>query len=873
MPTSKLLIVEDEAIVAEDLAHKVRALGYEVIGIASSGEEAAARAREAAADLVLLDIHLDGHLDGVELAKTLKDVCDPAIVFVTAHSDLQTVKEAEAISPVGFVLKPFGERDLAVQLEIALHKHRSNKALLKNQEELRRANAQLLKTQEVLLAAQRGAKAGIWEMDLRTGAITWSQPYYELFGIDPALPPSPALWISHIHPDDRTRISAEHERSIKEKRYQNMEFRIVRPDGSIRWIQRQGNIEIDEQGQAIRINGISFDITDRKQAEDAVAAVALFPAQNPSPVLRVDADGILLYKNPASHELLKDLNLKVGQPVPTYLRDLVDNALRTARAEKSEQSNGDHHYLITVTPIDERYANLYWMDITERKETEQALREREAQLALELTDATLLQAMSAALLAEEDAEGFYEKLLDAALAIMRSDFASMQVFDPERGKLRLLAFRGFTPEAANHWEWIQLDSTTSCGLAYRTASRTIVTDVECCDFIAGTDDLRVFRNTGIRAMQSTPLITRRGRLVGMISTHWNRPHTPDAGELRKFDILARQAADILEHREAERSIRDSEQRFRAFTSGTNAVVYRMSPDWTEMRYLQGREFITDTLEPSRTWLNKYIHPDDQPDVTSAIQRAIQSKSVFELEHRIIRADGSLGWISSRAIPILDHTGAIIEWFGAASDVTQRKQAEAWLAGQGEALEAALNDAPLDSSLGVLVRTATDRLGPEVRAAFYLAGPEGVTLSHVVGMPAAYAEAVDGFKIGPGSLACGLATHTGQPVVTSDVTKEPLWAPWLWLAEKFDYRGCWSFPIHTTAGKYVGSFALYWRKPREANQRDIEFAALVTQTAGMIIARHCDMEVRRRAEEALQQSEERFRSSTAPSDNLSLQFEM
>jgi len=132
--------------------------------------------------------------------------------------------------------------------------------------------------------------------------------------------------------------------------------------------------------------------------------VALFPAQNPSPVLRIDEKGILLYKNPASDELLKELNLNVGSPVPPSLRDLVDNSLRTTRAEKSEQTSGCRHYLITVTPIiTENYANLYWTDITERKETEQALHGREAQLDLELTDATLLQETSVLLAKHPDA--------------------------------------------------------------------------------------------------------------------------------------------------------------------------------------------------------------------------------------------------------------------------------------------------------------------------------------------------------------------------------------------------------------------------------------------------------------------------------------
>ena len=144
------------------------------------------------------------------------------------------------------------------------------------------------------------------------------------------------------------------------------------------------------------------------------------------------------------------------------------------------------------------------------------------------------------------------------------------------------------------------------------------------------------------------------------------------------ELLARVAAHLKLARlrnESEKAIRESEERLRALINATSDAVYRMSPDWTVMRYLQGREFIADTLEPSRTWLEKYIHPDDQKHVERAIQRAIDSKSNFELEHRVIRVDGSLGWVHSRAIPILDKSGNIVEWFGAASDVTLRKRAE------------------------------------------------------------------------------------------------------------------------------------------------------------------------------------------------------
>ncbi|HEU5201521.1 MAG TPA: response regulator [Nitrospira sp.] len=488
-----VLIVEDEAIVAEDLTNKVTALGYEVIDTVPTGEQALPIAQTRHPDLVLLDLKLAGNIDGIQTAERLLQVCDLAIVFVTAHSDRDTVKRASATVPFGYILKPFSERDLSVQLDTALYKHRANKALRENEERLRQANAyldlaqkagsvgffdyhfdrdlsvwtegladlfgislaeyegtwdgwakrvvpedaesvrqavmanvsegrehvayefrailpngtirwlagrgrifygpdskplrmtgvtidlserkhveqKLGKSEDILLRAQRGAKAGVWEIDLRSNRLTWSEPYYDLFGVDHSLQPSVDVWLSCIHPEDRGRIAAEHRQSVKEKRDQSMEFRIVKPDGNIRWIHRKGQVEFNDQGDAIRINGISFDITERKEAENAVQTIALFPAQNPSPVLRVSKAGILLYMNPASGQLLRELHLVVGETVPLYVRDLVQNSLQTTRSAKAEHDIGGRHYLITITPIaGGDYANLYWTDITERKQAE-----------------------------------------------------------------------------------------------------------------------------------------------------------------------------------------------------------------------------------------------------------------------------------------------------------------------------------------------------------------------------------------------------------------------------------------------------------------------------------------------------------------------
>jgi signal transduction histidine kinase/DNA-binding response OmpR family regulator len=128
-------------------------------------------------------------------------------------------------------------------------------------------------------------------------------------------------------------------------------------------------------------------------------------------------------------------------------------------------------------------------------------------------------------------------------------------------------------------------------------------------------------------------------------------------------------------REAEQALRDSEERFRALVNATSYVVYRMNPDWSEMRQLEGRGFVSDTGRPKTDWLEEYIHANDRELVLRTIREAARTKSMFQLEHRVRRTDGSMGWTYSRAVPLFDNNGEIIEWFGAASDITARKDAE------------------------------------------------------------------------------------------------------------------------------------------------------------------------------------------------------
>jgi len=179
-----------------------------------------------------------------------------------------------------------------------------------------------------------------------------------------------------------------------------------------------------------------------------------------------------------------------------------------------------------------------------------------------------------------------------------------------------------------------------------------------------------------------------------------------------------------------------------------------------------------------------------------------------------------------------------------------RRSEAWLRAQKEAFQAAVDGAPLETSLDMLARSAVEHVGGSARAAFYLVNAAGTELRHVTGMGEEYARAVNGFKVGADSIACGLAVHTGDPVLYADVEQDPRCTPWLPLARRFDYRACWSFPVKSAGGKVVGTFSFYFREPREATLRDIELAMALTHAAAIIMARHQAAQERLQAEQAL-----------------------
>ncbi|MDN3583464.1 PAS domain S-box protein [Mucilaginibacter flavus] len=171
------------------------------------------------------------------------------------------------------------------------------------------------------------------------------------------------------------------------------------------------------------------------------------------------------------------------------------------------------------------------------------------------------------------------------------------------------------------------------------------------------------------------MLIRHGREELIFVTFVYAPVLDNTNKVSKIAVWVLENTKQVKER---RAIAADEERLRALVTATSDVIYSLSPDWEVMRPLDGRGFLRDTLEPITGWRDQNVYPDDMEMVNIKISEAIRDKKIFELEHRVLRANGSTGWTFSRAVPILDDRGEILEWFGTASDITQHKQIEAAL---------------------------------------------------------------------------------------------------------------------------------------------------------------------------------------------------
>jgi PAS domain S-box-containing protein len=327
-------------------------------------------------------------------------------------------------------------------------------------------------------------------------------------------------------------------------------------------------------------------------------------------------------------------------------------------------------------------------DITERKRQEQ-------ELALEVADLKQLQSISSQLIQDEDAGAIYAKILEATVALMRADMGCIQMLDPEANELQLIACTELPEGAPQFPHRTRFDDGGAYGAAMRNRQRVSAADIDSDASGIGAEDRDFCRRSGVKAMQSTPLVSRSGRLFGVISTHWRETHEVSEREARLLDVLARQVADLIERKATEGALRESESRERARAAEMKAIfdsapVALFVAEDPECRVMAGSRTTYELLRLAPGSNVSKTAPDGQgpttframkdgreiaPEELPAQQAAATGEPVRNYEFDVVYEDGSSRNMLGDAVPLFDDQGRPRGAVGAFVDITERKRNE------------------------------------------------------------------------------------------------------------------------------------------------------------------------------------------------------
>ena len=695
LPGSERILIADDNLDMRNYLKRLLETRWQVTAV-EDGAKALEAARVEQPDLIVSDVMMPV-LDGHELLRELRANAATRtipVILLSARAGEEAKVEGLKTGADDYLVKPFSANELIARVE----------AHLKLQVVRREAQQALRESEERYRGLIGLLPVGLYTCEAPSGVITfYNERAVELWGRAPKIGDSAESFCGSLRlfkPDgsplrhDQTPMAAA---LCDGRSFRNEGAVIERPDGTR--ITVLVNIEPvhDKSGRLVGVINVFHDTTALKDAERAVqevnARLAAIVESSDDAIISKDLNGIIMSWNLGAERLFGYTAAEaIGQPVsmliPAERLDEEPRILeRIRRGECIEQyetvrRRKDGTLLdisLTVSPIVDTQgrvvgASKIARDITEPKRVEQKLRENQERLSAELAATQWLQETSTRLIGEDNVEALYEHILSTAVAIMGSDFASLQMFYPERGaggELRLLSHRGFSTEAASFWEWVRPASESTCGLALRTGQRVVVPDVEKCDFMAGSRDLESYLQTGIHAVQTTPLLSRDGQLVGMISTHWREPHQPSDRALRLLDVLARQAADLIERSKAAEALRESEQRFRSMADSSPNIIWLTdtagSLKFINRAYL---EFLGIGIEelPSFDW-RQIVHVEDRDRYDEAFMAALREHQPFHERVRVRRRDGQWRWLEARGAPIFDHRSHLTGYIGSSPDIT------------------------------------------------------------------------------------------------------------------------------------------------------------------------------------------------------------
>lgn len=383
--------------------------------------------------------------------------------------------------------------------------------------------------------------------------------------------------------------------------------------------------------------------------------------------------------SPAACELFNLIPTDFGRPLTDLTHRLVYTDLhkdvetvldKLNTIEREVETTDGRSYLMRVLPYrtaEDRIDGVVatFIDITRRKRAE-------TQLADELKKMRDLYESSTRLLVASNLRAALEQILESSLQLLQADFGNIQLYDAERGRLEIFAQRGFQKEYLEVYQSVTASDETAFGRAIRSGERCIVEDIERD---AGYKPHRkIAAATGYRAVQSTPLLDRDGKLLGVLSTHFRDPQRPSDAKLHTLDLYARLAVEFIVRTRNERALRESEARLQTLTDLVPDMLWSHSTsgftNWHNQRW---SEYTGQSIEQAKgyAWFDA-IHPEEREKFSVEFQKAVDSGEPLLQERRIKNSAGNYRWFLIQYHPIKDDAGKPLRGFCAATDIHEQR---------------------------------------------------------------------------------------------------------------------------------------------------------------------------------------------------------
>ncbi len=663
---AQVLVVDDNADMRQYLS---RLLGVHYrVRTAMDGAAALVAIQSEAPDLVLSDVMMP-QIDGFELIRRIRADSRTAsipVILLSARAGEECRVDGLQAGADDYLVKPFSARELLARVSAHLQManlRREAKETLRASEERFQSFMDHSPTMAYIKDAEGRYLFVNRTMELRSG-----RPLRDWVGKTDFDLYSPAQ-AHEIRRNDANVLQTGATAQFFETTTQ--------PDG-VHYLMVFRFPLTNARGQAL-LGGVSLDVTDQKQAIEAQQKLAAIVESSHDAIFSMDLHGTISSWNRGAVTLYGYQPEEViGKPIsilvpPEHVEDTaaIIDQLRQGKPIKHFETvrvAKDGRLLevsLSVSPVLDAEgrvvgASKIARDITERKRAEEAIRRSEERLAAELEATSRLHALSGRLLASDDLTSALEDVLDNAIATCGAQSGNIQLLNPNNGALEIVASQGVGPVFREYFRSVCPDDATACARAIRTGERVVIEDVE--RDVEFAPHRPIAATEGFRAVQSTPLKTHQGTIVGTLATQFHEPHRISARDERLLDLYARHAADFIERLKYEQALKDADRRKDEFLAtlahelrnplaplrnGLQLIkLAKDNPETSELaRVMMERQLsqmvhlIDDLLDLSRISRGKIELRKQQIDLAAVIQQAVEtSRPVIDQAGHELRID-------------------------------------------------------------------------------------------------------------------------------------------------------------------------------------------------------------------------------------------